>query len=109
MTQGESFKHITVTAPEEDDVVIFAGATPAEEPEAHESIEEPAEVSEPVVQPQTAAPMPAAPAKPKADTYHETTLDDLTSTPMPLAQRIVIVAAIVCIIGAVIYCAFFMG
>ena len=37
------------------------------------------------------------------DEYHETTLEDLESTSMPLAQRIVIVAAVVCIIGALIY------
>ena len=43
------------------------------------------------------------PAAKKKDAYHETTLEDLNSTQMPLAQKIVIAAAIVCIIGAVIY------
>ena len=33
----------------------------------------------------------------------ETTLEDLEGTKMPLAQRIVIVAAVICIIGAVVY------
>lgn len=46
-------------------------------------------------------------AKPQAG-YHETTLEDLQDTSMPLAQRIVIIAAVVCIIGALIYCCFFM-
>ena len=35
--------------------------------------------------------------------YQETTLEDLESTSMPLAQRIVIIAAVVCIIGALVY------
>ena len=35
--------------------------------------------------------------------YQETTLEDLEPTSMPLAQRIVIVAAVVCIIGALVY------
>ena len=49
-------------------------------------------------------PAPARkPAAKKKDAYHETTLEDLNSTQMPLAQKIVIAAAIVCIIGAVIY------
>ena len=49
-------------------------------------------------------PVPARkPSAKRKDTYHETTLEDLNSTQMPLAQKIVIVAAIVCIIGAVIY------
>ena len=46
----------------------------------------------------------AASSKSKAsDAYHETTLEDLEPTPMPLAQRIVIIAAVVCIIGALVY------
>lgn len=38
-----------------------------------------------------------------ADAHYETTLADLKPSPMPLAQKIVIVAAVVCIIGALIY------
>ena len=37
------------------------------------------------------------------DQYQETTLEDLEGAKMPLAQRIVIVAAVICIIGAVVY------
>ena len=123
MAQGEGFKFITVTAPEEDDVVIVAGAvgehgqpetpepTPAPEPELA-----PESASEPVLEPAPApAPAPAPTSKPKSrskptrsDDYRETTLEDLEQGPMPLAQRIVIIAAIVCIIGAVIYYFAFM-
>ena len=35
--------------------------------------------------------------------YREATLEDLESSPMPLAQKVVIVAAVVCIIGALVY------
>ena len=35
--------------------------------------------------------------------YRETTLEDLDSSDMPLTQRVVIIAAIVCIIGALVY------
>lgn len=37
------------------------------------------------------------------DDYHETTLEDLEPTKMPFAQRVVIVAAVLCIIGALVY------
>ncbi len=133
MAQGEGFKHITVTAPEEDDVVIVAGATnieespaeelpneapiaeelPAEEPAAEASAprveEQPAQASEQVKKPVQPAKQPAKQAARKKDAYHETTLEDLQGNSMPMAQKIVIIAAIICIIGAVIYCVAFMG
>ena len=110
------FKHIAVTAAEEDDFVIRAGVSDQHEPEPEPELEEQEEVesadsaemvvdekTEPEVEPKP-KPTPARkPAVKKKDTYHETTLEDLNSTQMPLAQKIVIAAAIVCIIGAVIY------
>lgn len=54
----------------------------------------------------TAAPEPAiaSTGRRKAkDEYHETTLEDLEPTKMPFAQRVVIVAAVLCIIGALVY------
>ena len=45
----------------------------------------------------------------KDDSYHETTLADLESGPMPFAQKVVIIAAVVCIIGALVYYFVFMG
>ena len=46
---------------------------------------------------------PGGRARAKGGAYRETTLEDLEPSPMPLAQRIVIVAAVVCIIGALVY------
>lgn len=122
---GETgFKHIAVTAAEEDDFVIKAGvvedepglgageppvagaqpdaAAPAE-PDPVPEIEDESEQRQ--VKPATAR----KPASKKAGGYRETTLEDLESKPMPFAQKAVIVAAIVCIIGAVIYYFAFMG
>ena len=110
------FKHIAVTAAEEDDFVIRAGVSdqyepePEPEPQVQEEVEQ-ADSTEMVVDEKTepeveSKPKPAPARKPaakKKDAYHETTLEDLNSTQMPLAQKIVIAAAIVCIIGAVIY------
>lgn len=118
MSQGEGFKHITVTAADEDDVVIVAGAPEAvpEEPEpASDHEPEPAPEPEKPKATQDAARKASQDAKRKAaqkpkpeSGYRETTLEDLQGKPMPLIQKVVIVAAIVCIIGAVIYCVAFM-
>ncbi len=138
MAQGEGFKHITVMAAEDEDVVIYAGLGEADEaPEA--AIVE-AEVEEAEAPADSAAnekaaegdlhtaaedalhapaeggtSQPAGDSKPhlqskpaRKDSYRETTLEDLQDHSMPIAQRIVIIAAIVCIIGAVIYYFAFM-
>ena len=115
------FKHIAVTAAEEDDFVIRAGvvdrtddALPVEpdaalEPQSEptpESVSEPEPTPEPQPEPARKAAQASPARKPSAkkdDGYRETTLEDLESTKMPLAQKVVIAAAIVCIIGAVIY------
>ena len=128
------FKHISVTPAEEEDVVIRAGlpevpednpaeagiqvegevegedapgqesAPPADEPPAEAPVAD---------EPDAEAPPAEAPAgrtrTKKADDYHETTLADLDSGPMPMAQRIVIIAAVICIIGALAYYFAFMG
>ena len=115
MAQGEGFKHITVTAPEDEDVVIHAGIADTElvlEPAVTEAenVEVPEQPLPPELQDKPKSepvPQPKATRKPKDD-YHETTLEDLQGSPMPLMQKIVIVAAIVCIIGAVIYYFAFM-
>lgn len=122
MAQGE-FKHITVTPAEEDDVVINAGvARPSEalSPSFDEGLEvaenfndelEEEAASLPESQAEfvkVAAEMPAtrkAQSKraPKEDDYHEATLEDLKGEPMSLTQKVVIIAAVVCIIGAFAY------
>ena len=126
MAQGEGFKHITVTAADDDDVVIRVGAAPKEEPVPSATDDRadtatpaqghiPAEGDTPVrarsARPSIAATNRAhrAPAKKKRDDYRESTLEDLQSQPMPLAQKVTIIAAVVCIIGAIIYCIAFLG
>lgn len=90
---------IKVTPAEEDEVIV-AGAAPEPAPEP-ELEPEPAPAHE-------AAPEPAPdsvrkPAPKKADSYRETTLEDLESGGMSGMQRAIIIAAIVCIIGALVY------
>lgn len=118
MAQSEGFKHITVTAADEDDVVIVAGAVeeapePTDVPGAAVAPEsEPAAEAVPEPAPETPsaqsvpAQKPAPAAKPKKDDgYREATLEDLADHSMPLAQKITIVAAIILIIVAIAYCA----
>ena len=104
----QNMKHITVT-PADDDEVIVAGLRDDVAPQA--DAEPQADVTqhrahaerEPAGAAQVAQTKPAR-AKPAArDEYRETTLEDLEGTPMPLAQRVVIIAAVVCIIGALVY------
>ena len=101
---------IVVTHADDDDEVIIAGgeqtveaagaaestgATGAEG--AAEAVEADEAASGPVgADERCSAPSPS-------DAYRATSLDDLKSSPMPLAQRVVIVAAVVCIIGALVY------
>ena len=130
MAQGE-FKHISVTAAEEDDVIISAGIVPRSEGSASASYDAPSPEPEPVQDPEEAEPEEEAgrpdPAPEKAeaspgdasdhsargahdgsrqaaqDGYREATLEDLRGEPMPLTQKVVIIAALVCIIGALAY------
>jgi phage/plasmid primase-like uncharacterized protein len=150
------FKHIAVTAAEDDDVVIRAGIADADSVAQAESVTQSvpdfaaAQAPKQAVDSAAQAPkqavdsavesMPesqvvrpieaigsiepgkerASHPKPesgnqaphrtaKADSYHETTLADLESEPMPFAQKGVIIAAVVCIIGALVYYFVFMG
>lgn len=118
MAENEGFKHITVTAADDEDVVIMAGASEGLAPAEAEgepafegaSAVEPADkpASDFAVEPKPEhKSAPKSEAKSKGD-YRETTLEDLQGQSMPLAQRIVIIAAIICIIGAVIYYFAFM-
>lgn len=108
---------IKVTPADEDEVVVAGvvgtGASgPASEPElalvpqlSPGSAAEPRPSSDPASEPQ---PAPFRERTPKADGAREggrreTTLEDLEPQAMPLAQRIVIIAAVVCIIGALVY------
>ncbi len=114
MAQDDGFKHISVTAADEDDIVIVAGikddaGNKPETPSVPAPEAEPEPGSELAPKPKAAAQVQAQPDSGRKDAYRETTLEDLEHAPMPFAQRVVIIAAIICIIGAVIYCVAFMG
>ena len=147
MVDNGSFKHISVTAPEEDDVVITAGISSSEggaekraenaRPDYAPSHEEPkpsaalsreaaAESQKAAAEPKTspeaisAAPksQKAVPEersgsgekrgekpdrRPRGHAHHEQTLEDLEPEPMPLTQKLFIIAAVICIIGAFVF------
>lgn len=101
MADDAGFKHIAVNA--DDDVVIRAGASvqasvPAP---AADAACEPAEPSRASAQPA------AAPVKAQDDGYRPTTLEDIEQSRMPLAQRIVIVAAVLAVVAFIAWCIFF--
>ena len=115
------FKHITVTPAADEDVVIMAGIGSDES--AGEALPNPSAADEQGNV--SATHVPDSPStnendaknepqkrssahRPAKDEYREQTLEDLDSAPMPTAQKIVIIAAIVCIIGALVYCIAFM-
>lgn len=106
MAEASGFKHISVSADSDDDVVIRAG-TGAEGAslEVPDSVQfnqasQPAQASAPVER--TA--QPAA----KDLGYRETTLDDLKSEPMSKTQKIIIACAIAAVVAAVVYYFVFM-
>lgn len=113
MAQGE-FKHITVTPAEEADEVIHAGVE--RDAGADDIASAPPEAgidavsaAPPDLASTSSADKPPKPSKPSdcaraasKRAYEEPTLDDLRGDPMPLAQKIVIIAAVVCIIGALV-------
>ena len=122
MAQGE-FKHIAVTPAEDDDIVINAGVAKPSGAASSGFGEESGSAETAQVTPERVdAPSPESPEEPaqvgaaaatarkaqgegakKKDDYREATLEDLRGEPMSLTQRIVIIAAVVCIIGALAY------
>ena len=118
-------KHITVTPADDDEIVVAGdvGSSPGSAARATGGQGEsgaPVEAPDRGAEPSSAAAgtgaagpaartgrqrvaKPKAPAQPKDGGYHETTLEDLESSRMPTAQKIVIIAAVVCIIGALVY------
>lgn len=121
MAQGE-FKHITVTPADEDDVVINAGVSKpsatidsdfVDERDSADDVENVSEDAGALSRErrENSAKIDAAATgrisqgqrAEKKDDYHEATLEDLQGEPMSLTQKAVIIAAVVCIIGALIY------
>lgn len=108
MANSKEFSHITVTADDDDDVVIQAGVV--EEPAAEEPVEE-APLEEPVDDAVAEAVEEAAVEKEGAGetadaaSYHETTLDDLEATKMSTTQKVIIVVAV---LGIVAFAAWYL-
>ena len=110
MANSKEFSHITVTADDDDDVVIQAGVV--EEPAAEEPVEE-APLEEPVDEPaaeeadDAVAEVEKEGAGETADaaSYHETTLDDLEATKMSTTQKVIIVVAV---LGIVAFAAWYL-
>lgn len=113
----DGFKHISVTAADEEDFVIHAGSgsAPAPQPQPQPQAEARQETASDLASKQNPpASGVSAPTRQKADKsprndYQPTTLDDLKGKPMPAMQKIIIIAAVLCIIGAIVYCVAFMG
>jgi len=120
----EGFKHITVSPEPEEDVVIYAGlgARQAQDESAVEAKVAPDDVkiasdevkaapvaAEPPVEKSAPERTTQADARPsKTDDPDRMTPDELDAGPMPLKQRIVIAAVIICLIGAIAYYFAFM-
>ena len=106
MANSKEFSHITVTADDDDDVVIQAGVV--EEPAAEEPVEE-APLEEPVDEPAAEeaddAVAEAVGETADAASYHETTLDDLEATKMSTTQKVIIVVAV---LGIVAFAAWYL-
>ena len=108
------FSHITVTADDEDDLVIEAGARtsrpvePAQERLERKLVAEQGEARVPVSDAveERAAEDSAAARKKKDEGFRETTMDDLKSDPMPFAQKIVLAFAAIGVLAIVAWCLF---
>ena len=112
MTEKQpTFSHITVHADEDDDFVIQAGAKPStDEPVVEEVHVEDVVASDGEEQPTDKH--AASPARIKQDIddgYHETTLEDLQSTPIKKKKKVVIALALILLAFAIVYCVFFMN
>lgn len=122
MANPQEFSHITVTADDDDDVVIQAGAVDAAgdaEAEVDKTVVEDADgapeaFAEGVVESDSApdAPEaadaeahPASQARANDAGYHETTLDDLESTKMSTTQKVIIVLAV---LGVIAFAAWYL-
>lgn len=97
------FSHITVTSDDEDEFVIQAGARTGSP--SRDAAPEPSTVPDEALERETPAPAPSEPSSRASsdDEYHQTTLEDLETTPMSTTQKVVIVAALLLIAGFVVY------
>ena len=99
MSEEKKFTHIAVTVDDDDDFVIEAGAcAPCARPTSTTETN-PAEKPAPAAQSEPSA---SAQRKPR-DTYRETTLEDIESSKMPVAQKVVIALAVLGIIAFAVW------
>ena len=123
MAEVSGFKHISVSADSDDDVVIRAGTEQASAEACDSartfnvadaegaSLEVPDSVQFNQASQPAQAPAPVErTAQPAAEDrgYRETTLDDLKSEPMSKTQKIIIACAIAAVAAAVVYYFVFM-
>ena len=124
MAEVSGFKHISVSADSDDDVVIWAGTdaegASLEVPDSVQiqnacaegaSLEVPDSVQFNQASQPAQAPAPVErTAQPVAKDlgYRKTTLDDLKSEPMSKTQKIIIACAIAAVAAAVVYYFVFM-
>lgn len=123
MAEVSGFKHISVSADSDDDVVIWAGTEQASAEACDSartfnvagaegaSLEVPDSVQFNQASQPAQAPAPVErTAQPAAEDrgYRETTLDDLKSEPMSKTQKIIIACAIAAVAAAVVYYFVFM-
>lgn len=129
----EGFKHISVTPPDDDDFVINAGivkdssfdsrvdeagaaaseSAVVEPPDTskgsdgseHDALDDGGRVDGPAVgsAERKKAEQVAKRREADGEEFREPTLQDLRGEPMPFTQKVVIIAAVVCIIGALAY------
>ena len=103
MANSKEFSHITVTADDDDDVVIQAGVV--EEPAAEEPVAEEADDAVAEAVEEAAVEKEGAGETADAVSYHETTLDDLEATKMSTTQKVIIVVAV---LGIVAFAAWYL-
>lgn len=121
MADEKAFSHITVSADDEDDVVIQAGARTEPSGAAPEPATADEEPEAPAAEPDDPMPAEGAAAEDASDAggsddarseredpYREQQLEDLASTPMPAAQKAVLAVALLLIVGFAVYYFFFM-
>ncbi len=105
MSENSKVSHISVTpAVDEEDIVIQAGAVPESDVSSvHYGISEEISEEQPEVTSSTpTASQPSSQSKTKTDDYHETTLEDIKSSTMPLMQKIIIVVALIAVIAFIV-------
>ena len=119
MNEGKEFNHIKITPPQEEDVVIHAGASRSVDPDA-------APIASDIASDEPAPIHAASPSvrsdsgkadgdssnadarsrsKKAAKQYKETTLEDIESSKMSTTQKVIIVIAILAVIAFAVYTA----